>query len=107
MENTIQDLQNLSLTENDFKLLVDGLDELPNKGATGEIFSALLSNMVLKDDPEAKAKFENDREVEKQKRLKEKDLMMEEVKILQGKLLLLKRFLIQNNLLKQAHDLIK
>jgi uncharacterized protein (DUF1778 family) len=51
MENTIQDLQNLSLTENDFKLLVDGLDELPNKGATGEIFSALLSNMVLKDDP--------------------------------------------------------
>jgi hypothetical protein len=36
------DIKNLELTEQDFQLLVDGLDALPEKGVAGEMMGELM-----------------------------------------------------------------
>jgi hypothetical protein len=102
----LKELEQLNLTEADFKLLNEGLDCLPNKDVGGDLMIALLTSMVAKDDPEMKSKMESDRKSENLKRERAKQMMMEEVRILQGKILLLQRHLRMNGLLKQANDLL-
>lgn len=105
MENT--DLKNLQLEEKDFDLLLKGLEALPHSDMAGEMMVDLLSLAFAKDDPEDKRKVIEDREKRTRTKEKEKQHLIEEVKILQGKLLLLKRYLIQNNLLKDAENILR
>lgn len=105
MENT--DLKNLQLEEKDFDLLLKGLEVLPSSDLAGEMMIDLFSMAFAKDDPEAKQKLLEDKENRKRAKEKEKQHLIEEVKILQGKLLLLKRYLIQNNLLKDAENILR
>lgn len=102
----LKEIEQLNLTEADFKLLNEGLDCLPNKDMGGELMMALLTSMVAKDDPEMKSKIESDRKSENLKRERAKQMVIEEVRILQGKILLLQRHLRMNGLLKQANDLL-
>lgn len=102
----MEELKDLKLTENDFDLLVSGLEFLPNKGQSGELIGSLLESMFYEDKPEIKLKFEKERkdgEVKKQREQKEQN---EDIKILQGKLIILKRFLKQEGALKSAYDII-
>jgi hypothetical protein len=101
-----QTLKHLNLTERDFELIIDGLDELPNRNAIGEMMGDLLLGVVSKDDPEANAKIKLDREERIRKNKKEKELMKEDIKILQGKLLMLKRYLIEQDAFNQANEII-
>lgn len=102
------DLRNLELTERDFQLLVDGLDTLPDKNAAGDIMSTLFTGLIAGDrreSPEFK-EFERKQEVERRKAAKEKEALKEDIRILQGKLLMFKRFLIQQDALKQVEDIL-
>lgn len=99
-------LKHLNLTERDFELIVDGLEELPNKNAMGEMMGDLLLGMASKDDPGAHAKIKSEREDRIRKQKKEQALMKEDIKILQGKLLMLKRYLIEQDAFNQANDII-
>jgi hypothetical protein len=100
----MQVLEELQLTESDFKLLTDGLDALPNAGAGGEILSTLLEGMLTKDDPEIRAKVMSERKKDEKSKAAAKALQLEEIRILQGKLFQLQRYLRMNGLLKQAHE---
>lgn len=100
------DLKTLNLTERDFQLMVDGLDCLPNKNMAGEMMGDLLIGLIAKDDDEAQEKFKRERELDRAKRQREKDGMVEDIKILQGKLLMLKRYLIENSALKETVNII-
>lgn len=102
----MEQIKQLNLTENDFQLLVDGLDALPEKGAAGSMMVDLLGAAFMKDG-EAKDEFERKRLLEAKKREEEKKMMMEDIRILQGKLLLMKRYLQENNLLKQVNEIIQ
>ncbi len=102
----MEQLKKLELTEKDFQLLIDGLDALPEKGAAGSMMVDLLGSMMIKDDDAARAKFEASRKIEQDKKERERSLLTEEIKILQGKLLIVKRLLQENNVLKQAHSII-
>lgn len=99
-------LKHLNLTERDFELIIDGLDQVPNKNQAGEMLGDLMLGMLTKDDPEVAAKMKAEREDRQRKAKKEKDLMVEEIKILQGKLLMLKRYLAEQDALGQATDII-
>lgn len=99
-------LKNLNLTENDFQLMVDGLDALPEKGIAGNMMVDILSHSLMKD-PEEREKFERERNKEKAKRDQEKAILIENVRILQGKLLTMKRIMIENNLLEEANESLK
>lgn len=101
----MEQLKELNLTENDFQLLVDGLDALPEKGAAGNIMVDLLGMSML--EGEARAEFEKKRDEDNKKRDREKQILIENVRILQGKLLMMKRLLIEGGIIKEANQLIQ
>jgi hypothetical protein len=102
----MSELKHLNLTEKDFDLLVEGLDSLPEKGIAGELMGDLLHAMLSKDDSEGKSKFQIEREKkQKDKELKQRE-MKEDIKILQGKLLMLKRYLIHHGALNETCEII-
>ena len=104
-----EQLKNLGLTANDFKLLVDGLDALPERFATGEFMSDLLVTMLedKKEPGQPRSSVISDyHHDQKKKRQREKEFIKEECKILQGKLLMLKRFMQQQGALNETIDII-
>lgn len=106
MQN-LEQIKLLNLTEEDFKLLVDGLDELPEKGLAGEMMGEIFMGIMSdKGNPEAVEKMKSEREDRKRKAERAKEQMKEDVKILQGKLLMLKRYLQENKLLKDAYEVL-
>lgn len=98
------EIEKLNFSEADFKLLNEGLEFLPSKDLSGELMIGILSSIMAKDDPDAKAKMDYDRKQERIKSERAKALMIEEIRILQGKILMLQRFLRTNGLLKEAHS---
>lgn len=100
----MKEIDELNLTENDFKMITDGLDCLPSREMPGEILFSLMSMSMLKDDPESRDKFKREQIAEERKKASAKALQLEEIRILQGKLFQLQRYLRMNGLLKQAHE---
>lgn len=103
----MKELEQLQLTESDFKLLTDGLDALPNSGMAGEIMGTLLESMMTKDDPEMRAEMMARKKQEERVKAAERSAKIEEIRILQGKLFQLQRYLRMNGLLKEANDILK
>jgi len=102
----MEQLKQLNLTEDDFQMLIDGLDALPEKGVAGSIMMSLLTSSLFKEDSEAKEKWDREQKAKDEKREREKIILVENAKILQGKLLMLKRHFVENNLLKSAEDIL-
>ena len=100
------DLKQLNLTEKDFDLIVEGLDTLPEKGIAGELMGGLFEAILTKDDPTIKDKWQIEREKRQREREVKNRMLKEDIKILQGKLLMLKRYLIEQGALKEAYDII-
>jgi len=101
----MEQLKNLQLTEKDFQLLVDGLDALPEKGMAGSLFVDLLGASMMKDG-EDKEDFMRKRKIDGEKKDREKAAMADDIKILQGKLLMMKRYMIENRLIKESNDIV-
>jgi len=99
-------IQDLELTDSDFKMIIDGLDFLPEKGMTGEMMTTLFEGLLSDKSPENMEKLKKEREYRRKKEETTKEQLKEDIKILQGKLLMFKRYLIENNALKQVNDLI-
>jgi hypothetical protein len=103
------DIKNLELTERDFQLLVEGLDTLPEKGLAVEMMADIFVGMLKKDssdDDRGFTDFEKKRIAERAKKERDKESLKEDIKILQGKLLMFKRYLIQQDALKQVGEIL-
>ena len=100
------DIKNLELTEGDFKMLVEGLDALPERGMSGELMGMMLEGMLRDKNPEAMEKIKREREAKKRAEEKAKEALKDDIRILQGKLLMFKRYLIEIDGLKQVNDII-
>lgn len=96
----MENIKNLNLTEKDFKMLVDGLDALPNAGRSGELLFDIMSETILKGHIGEDVKRKLDQQ--KKKIEHEKEMLTEDAKILQGKLLMLKRYLMENKLMEEV-----
>lgn len=105
-ENNLEQIKHLNLTEKDFQLIVEGLDSLPEKGVSGDLMMGLIGVMITKDDPESQAKLKKQTDEREAKRKRERDAMIDDIKILQGKLLMLKRYLQENKLLQDAYEIL-
>lgn len=104
-ETNAEQLRMLNLTMKDFDLIVEGLDELPNKGVAADMMVSILMAGFIKDE-EARASEMNKKEIEMKRKEEAKAFMKEEIKILQGKLLMLKRYMQENKLLSDAYDIL-
>jgi len=101
----MEDLKQLNLTEDDFKMIVDGLDQLPSRGAIGNMMMHMLTASMSDEKPEAKEKAMKRLEETEKKEERERTILVENIKILQGKLLMFKRFLQQEGALQQAKSI--
>lgn len=101
------DIKDLQLTENDFNLLFDGLDCIPNKDAAREIMGSLLEGILDDTNLEAAEKYKRERDAKRIVADRAKAALIEDVRILQGKLLMFKRWLIQMDALKQVEDFVR
>ena len=106
MQNSFEQIKLLNLTDADFKLMVDGLDALPERGAAGEMMGELLIGMLSKGDEEKERQMKLERDDRRRKAEKDKESIRENVKILRGKLLILKRYLQENNALAQTYEVV-
>ena len=101
----METIKEIQFTEQDFNLLVEGLEHLPEKGMAGNLMIDILGMALIKDDGE-REKMELKRETKRRKEEAAKEILQEDIRILQGKLLRLKRHMIANNFLIKANDIL-
>lgn len=85
----------MKLTEKEFELLIEALENLPHKNMGGQILSKLTVAMLLKDNEEGRAKAEAEiakREAEEELKQKEEKKMCS---IVTGKLYMMKDQLVE------------
>lgn len=99
-------LKHLNLTERDFELIISGLDALPEKGMAGEMLGDFIQAALTQGDEEKMAKIIIERKTNHKNKQKDKDLLIEDIKILQGKLLMLKRYLMEQGALNETQEIL-
>lgn len=105
MKNTTDQLKNLGLTDEDFQMLSDGLDALPEKGEAAALMMDVISMSMLKTPEDRQAYVEKEK-IKTRQRFKEKEAKMEGIRILQGKILSLKRLFCEQSILNEAQSII-
>jgi hypothetical protein len=101
-------VKDLNFSDEDIKLMLEGLEQLPNKYLASDIMIAMMDG-VLSDntDPNATIKRKQAIQDRENKRKDEMDELKENTIILRGKLLMFKRYLLQESALKQTNDILK
>jgi len=101
-------IEDFDLTEEDFSLIMKALEHLPSSGLAGEIIGKLIvDTMPRGGDPNAKARVESAYKAQQRRLDQEKEVLTEEIRLLQGKLIAIKRKLATAGALKQATDVLK
>ena len=96
-------IKNLELTESDFEMITEALDCLPDKNTAGVIITSILGGMLARTDEEREQLLaEKKREHELQQIVRKKQI--EEIRLLQGKLLMLKTKCMAKNILSDNTD---
>ena len=90
-------MDNLTLEE--FDLIMEGLDNLPNKGVAGEIMGSLMTHMLAKDDDQRKELQKKEEKMRKEKEEAHKNLA-ERLILLKAKLIYMKDQIMADNLVK-------
>jgi len=100
------DLKDLDLTEDDFKLIIDSLETVARASDATKMAMKAVGDLLSGDDPVRKAIADKLR-IKYEKKLDDKhDKTIEDIRILQAKILLLKRKFQTDGALKQASDII-
>lgn len=98
---------NLELSETEIKLIVDGLEMLPNSSEFQRSpFVGLLQILDYGETPEEKKKKEQIEKIEAEKMRAKRDALIEDIRILQGKLISYKRNQAEQNALNQTNKII-
>jgi hypothetical protein len=100
------ELQEIQLTEADFNLLIEGLDSLPEKGAAGLIMASLTGKLMAGDNPRHQAEVDKAIARHEKEHEARKKAIDEDIALLKGKLILLKRYLVTNGALKTVNKIV-
>ena len=84
----------MKLTEKEFDMLIEALEQLPNKSGDGKLATRLMAKMLLGDDKEAMEKAENEFAIQE---MKEEAERKEKKKcgIITGKLYMMKEQIVE------------
>jgi len=101
----ITEVKNLELTDADFSLIIKGLDNLTSneESMKREVAMSVMESM-MPDGMKERFKADMQKRITKDKL--EKETMAEDIKILQGKLLMFKRWLASEGALKQTNEIL-
>ncbi|HTF19344.1 MAG TPA: hypothetical protein VK658_14790 [Chryseolinea sp.] len=98
----------INLSEADFKLIIDGLEALPEKGGLTAA-DMLMGVMEIKPSDDADsviAKLKREKQKQQEVKRAAVDKMREDVRVLQGKIILLKRYLAEQGTLNEVHNIL-
>jgi len=98
MDNSTKELELLGLTETDFDLIITGLDNLPSSGGMGDMIGDMMMSTIFKDHDDVPGDIKAKLEEAKREREEKKRKLEEDTKILQGKLILFRRYMVKNKL---------
>lgn len=99
----MENLKTLNLQEKDFKMIIDALEAYPLKDMAGEMLMDILK-LSLSEKPD-REKILRERRILEEKRSREQSQAKDDIKILQGKILMLKRLLIENKIMEDVKDI--
>ena len=84
----------MKLTEKEFDVIIEALENLPNKNDAGSIISSLTASLLCRDD-ESKQKIEEKMEEMNQRRETEKKELKKQSSIITGKLYMMKEQIVE------------
>lgn len=96
-------IKNIGLTDKDFDMINEALENLPSKDAAGRLFTGLFKTMLIKDEEKLKEMQKKDSE-EEAERKHELKLLKEDIRILQSKIIQLKRIFYNDRLDSEIND---
>jgi hypothetical protein len=94
----------VTLTEEDFNLINSALEYYPEKESAGLFMVSMLDAMLADKTPEGRERLKQKQDQQNRKALAERDRILEDVRVLQGKIIQLKRQMLTDNALRQAND---
>lgn len=86
---------NIKLTEKEFDVIIEALEQLPNKPQDGKLGAKLMANLLLKDDEKGKQKFEDEWAKLELKEEAERKACKKKCGIITGKLYMMKDQLVE------------
>lgn len=84
----------VKLTEKEFEVIIEALENLPNKNDAESIFSCLTASLLCRDD-ESERKIEEKMEEMNQRREAEKKELKKQSSIITGKLYMMKDNIVE------------
>ena len=101
------ELKEIKFTKDEFDMMIKGIEGLPNQDAAGNIMSGLLDCMLGDKLPEeVRAKMEREKVRKERIKEQEKEILKENCCILQSKLIQLRRYMEQNDMLMEAQNIL-
>lgn len=86
---------NIKLTEKEFDVIIEALEQLPNKPQDGKLGAKLMAHLLLKDDEEGRQKFEDKFALQELAEEAERKECKKKCGIITGKLYMMKDQLVE------------
>jgi hypothetical protein len=99
-------IQEVNLTEDDFNLIIKSLDFLPSKDLLNVMIRSTIIMALSNSEEETKRRLEEVMKSSKNDEA-ERGILKEDISILKGKLILLKRFLVENSAITEVNNILK
>jgi hypothetical protein len=102
----MSDSNSIHLSEKDFLMIAQALDKLLVRNDTKDLFFDAFTDVILKDQPAALHKFEQERAKRREAEIKSMQLLTDDVRLLQAKLITLKRLLVEKANLNEVDSIL-
>ena len=86
---------NVKLTEKEFEVIIEALEQLPNKPQDGKLGVRLMVHLLLKDNEEGKQKFEDEFAIQELKEEAERKECKKKCNVVTGKLYMMKDNIVE------------
>lgn len=85
----------MKLTEKEFDVIIEALEQLPNKPQDGKLGAKLLARLLLKDNEEGMQKFEDGFAIQELKEKAERKACKKKCSVITGKLYMMKDKIVE------------
>ena len=86
----------MKLTEKEFDMIIEALEQLPNKSQDGKLGAMLMAKLMFKDDEEAMQKAEDELTLREMKEEAERKETKKKCGIISGKLYMMKDQIVES-----------
>lgn len=86
---------NIKMTEKEFEVIIEALEQLPNKPQDGKLGVRLMAHLLLKDNEEGKQKFEDEFAIQELKEEAERKECKKKCSVITGKLYMMKDNIVE------------